>query len=55
VLAFAATAGRRLWVTAILLQAGVTGLFVSLLLRSRWSWVGRARVRMVPARRGGVG
>ena len=39
VLPAAMPAGRRLWVTAILLQAGVTGLFVTLLLRSRWSWV----------------
>lgn len=31
--------GRRLWVTAVLLQAGATALFVSLLFRSRWSWV----------------
>lgn len=30
--------GRRLWATAILLQAGATGLFVSLLIRSPWSW-----------------
>jgi hypothetical protein len=39
VLPAAMPAGRRLWATAILLQGGVTGLFVSLLLRSRWSWV----------------
>jgi hypothetical protein len=32
-------AGRRLWLTAALLQVGVTGLFVSLLLRSNWSRV----------------
>jgi hypothetical protein len=38
VLPAAMPAGRTLWVTAILLQAGATGLFVSLLLRSPWSW-----------------
>ena len=38
VLPAAMPAGPTLWVTAILLQAGATGLFVSLLLRSRWSW-----------------
>lgn len=39
VLPAAMPAGPRLWLTAALLQAGVTGLFVSLLLRSNWSWV----------------
>ena len=39
VLPAAMPAGRRLWLTAILLQVGATGLFVSLLLRSRWSWI----------------
>jgi hypothetical protein len=39
VLPAAMPAGRRLWLTAILLQAGATGLFVSLLFRSRWSWI----------------
>jgi hypothetical protein len=38
VLPAAMPAGRKLWVTACLLQTGATGLFVSLLLRSRWSW-----------------
>ena len=38
VLPAAMPSGPGLWVTAILLQGGATGLFVSLLLRSRWSW-----------------
>jgi hypothetical protein len=32
-------AGPKLWATAILLQTGVTGLFVTLALRSRWTWI----------------
>jgi hypothetical protein len=32
-------AGPKLWVTAILLQVGGTGLFVSLALRSRWTGI----------------
>lgn len=39
VLPSAMPAGPRLWLTAALLQTGVTGLFVSLVLRSKWSWV----------------
>jgi hypothetical protein len=31
--------GRTLWTTAILLQAGVAGLFVSIVLRGRWTWI----------------
>ena len=31
--------GRRLWISAVLLQAGVSGLFVTLLLRSPLTWV----------------
>jgi hypothetical protein len=38
VLPSAMPAGSRLWLTAALLQTPVSGLFVSLLLRSRWSW-----------------
>lgn len=38
VLPAAMPAGPRLWLTAALLQTGVTGLFVSLLMRSDWSW-----------------
>jgi hypothetical protein len=36
--------GPRLWVTAALLQAGVTGLFVGLLSRSTWLWVWAAAI-----------
>jgi hypothetical protein len=32
-------AGRRLWLTAILLEAGVVGLATLLLLRNRYTWV----------------
>jgi hypothetical protein len=32
-------AGARLWASAVLLQAGVTGLFVALLLRSAYLWL----------------
>ena len=31
--------GRALWLSAVLLQAGVTGLFVTLLLRSPLAWI----------------
>jgi len=31
--------GPRLWISAILLQAGVSGLFVTLLLRGRFAWL----------------
>jgi hypothetical protein len=30
--------GSRLWISAILLQVGVSGLFITLLLRRPWSW-----------------
>ena len=30
--------GRPLWITAVLLQAGASGLFVTLLRRGRWTW-----------------
>lgn len=30
---------RRGWTSVALLQAGATGLFVSLLLRTRWTWI----------------
>ena len=32
-------AGPTLWASAALLQTGVTGLFVTLVLRSRWTWI----------------
>ena len=31
-------AGRSLWWSAVLLETGVTGLFIALLQRSRWTW-----------------
>jgi hypothetical protein len=31
--------GARLWTSAVLLQAGVSGLFVALLVRSRFVWI----------------
>lgn len=31
--------GPRLWMSAVLLQAGVSGLFVTLLVRGRFAWV----------------
>lgn len=37
VLPSAMPSGRRLWATAILLQAGVSGLFATLVLQSRWT------------------
>ena len=39
VLPAAMPGGPTLWISAILLQAGVTGLFVSLLWRGRFAWV----------------
>jgi hypothetical protein len=39
VLPAAMPAGPRLWLTAALLQTGVSGLCVSLLLRHNWSWL----------------
>jgi len=39
VLPSAMPGGRTLWLTATLLQAGVTGLFASLLLRTSVSWI----------------
>jgi hypothetical protein len=31
--------GRRLWISAVLLQVGISGLVVALLLRSRFTWL----------------
>ena len=39
ILPAAMPSGRRLWVSAVLLQAGVSGLFVTLLLRSPLTWI----------------
>ena len=39
VLPAAMPSGRRLWVSAVLLQVGVSGLFVTLLLRSPLTWI----------------
>jgi hypothetical protein len=39
VLPSAMPSGRRVWVSAVLLQAGVTGLFVTLLLGSPLTWI----------------
>jgi hypothetical protein len=39
VLPAAMPSGPRLWISAVLLQAGVSGLFVTLLLRSPLAWV----------------
>ena len=39
VLPAAMPSGRRLWISAVLLQAGVSGLVVTLLLRSPLAWI----------------
>ncbi len=39
VLPAAMPSGPRLWISAVLLQAGVSGLFVTLLLRSPLAWI----------------
>ena len=39
VLPAAMPSGRRLWVSAVLLQVGASGLFVTLLLRSPLTWI----------------
>lgn len=39
VLPSAMPAGPRLWLTAVLLQVGVIGLFISLLLRGFYTWI----------------
>jgi hypothetical protein len=39
VLPAAMPSGPRLWITAVLLQAGVSGLFVTLLIQSRFTWI----------------
>jgi hypothetical protein len=31
--------GRRLWITAVLLETGAAGLFATLVARGRWTWV----------------
>jgi hypothetical protein len=39
VLPAAMPSGPRLWISAVLLQAGVSGLFVTLLIQSRYTWI----------------
>ncbi|MGE3600912.1 MAG: hypothetical protein AB7N70_35800 [Dehalococcoidia bacterium] len=39
VLPAAMPSGPRLWITAVLLQTGVSGLFLTLLIQSRFTWI----------------